>query len=72
MSNVVPFPTSTPLEKVEFAQENVEYAQEIVGDLFKAHITALLCPEPIIDDYDAELIEYLYTKYSEKFEEYMQ
>ena len=68
MSNVVPFPTPAKKEEFEYA----DFAQELLGDLFKAHITNLLCPEPIIDDYDAELIEYLYLKYSEKFEEYME
>ena len=70
MNNVIAFPTPAPREQTEV---NVEFAQELVGDLFKAHIATLLCSDELgIDDYDVELIEYLYLKYSEQLEEYMQ
>ena len=65
MSNVIPFPTR-PAPSVD----DSGLAVEMVADLFKAHITTLLSPE-LMDEQDAQMVEYLYLKYSEKFEEYM-
>ena len=66
MNNVIPFPT-----KPAPAVDDSGLAADMVADLFKAHITTLLSPE-LMDEQDAQMVEHLYLKYSEKFEEYMQ
>ena len=71
MSNVIPFPSRTvTIDGYEMERELVSV--DFVSDLFKAHFTAMLCPELGIDSEDAEVLDYLYKKYSEKFEEYME
>ena len=71
MNNVIQFRPATKQDLPNRTQDGDEQlAVDMVADLFKAHITTLLCPE-FMDDYDAQMVEYLYEKYSEKFEEYM-
>ena len=69
MGQVLEFRRATKEDLPTIDEKDRDIVMDFVGDLFKAHMTCLLMPEMEVDYKDRDMIEYLYEKYSDRFEE---